>query len=110
MQTAVQVDFHGMQPVPTLRPTIQRHLAALEQRFGDISVCRVVLKRPGNGQRNSEPYEVSIRAALHDGREIHVAHAPAVDERYSDLGFALNDAFRRARRLLQDQVGRGLAR
>lgn len=76
MQTAVQVDFHGMQPIPTLRPAIEQHLKALEQRFGGISVCRVVLKRPGNGHHDGEPYEVSIRA----------------------VG--------RARRLLQDQVGR----
>ena len=51
-------------------------------------------------------YEVHIRLALPDGREVNVGRTPPADERHSDLTFALNDAFKHARRQLQDQVRR----
>jgi cold shock CspA family protein len=39
-------------------------------------------------------------------REVNVGRTPPADERHSDLTFALNDAFKHARRQLQDQVRR----
>ena len=47
-----------------------------------------------------------IRLALPDGREVNVERTPTADERHSDLTFALNDAFKHARRQLQDQARR----
>jgi hypothetical protein len=49
-------------------------------------------------------YEVNIRVALPDGREVNVERTAQADERHADLDFAVNDAFRRAQRQLQDQV------
>ena len=51
-------------------------------------------------------YDVNIRLALPDGHEVNVGRTPQADERYSDLTFAISDAFKRARRQLQDQVRR----
>ena len=88
----------------------QIHLAAhlsvadLEQRFGRVTACRVVLKAPGGHHRTGGLYEVNIRLALPDGREVNVDRTALADERHSDLDFAINDAFKRARRQLQDQV------
>jgi hypothetical protein len=39
-----------------------------------------------------------------DGREVNVTRTPPADERHSDLTFAVNDAFKHARRQLQDEV------
>jgi cold shock CspA family protein len=64
------------------------------------------LKGPGGHHRTGGLYEVNIRLALPNGREINVARTAPADERHSDLTFALNDAFKRARRLLQDRVHR----
>ena len=47
---------------------------------------------------------MSVRLALPDGREINIGRAPKQDERYADLTFAVDNAFRRARRRLQDQA------
>ena len=44
-----------------------------------------------------------VELATRDGREDRTAPA---DERHSDLTFSINDAFKRARRQLQDQVSR----
>jgi len=106
MQTPVQIDFQGIDASPNARDAIRKRVAELEDRCGRITACRVVLKGPGEHHRTCGLYEVNIRLALPDGREVDVSRTPSVDERHSDLSFAINDAFKRARRRLQDQVRR----
>jgi cold shock CspA family protein len=106
MQTPVQIDFQGVDVSPTTREAIEKHVAQLEQRSGRITACRVVLKGPGEHHRTGGLYEVNIRLALPDGREVEISRTPRADERHGDLSFAINDAFKRARRRLQDQVRR----
>jgi cold shock CspA family protein/ribosome-associated translation inhibitor RaiA len=105
MQTPIEIDFHGMLGVPAAREAVEQHAAKLEQRFGRITACRVVIKGPSEHHRTGF-YEVNIRLALPNGREVNVGRTVQADERYSDLTFAINDAFKRARRQLQDRVRR----
>jgi cold shock CspA family protein/ribosome-associated translation inhibitor RaiA len=104
MQTPAEIEFQGMTARPDVQSAIATHVAELEKRFGRVTACRVVLKAPGGHHRTGGNYEVNIRLALPDGREVNVDRTPDADERHSDLNFALNDAFKRARRQLQDQV------
>jgi cold shock CspA family protein len=106
MQTPVEIDFQGMPGQPDIRTAIARHVDQLEQRFGRVTACRVVLKGPGGHHQTGGLYEVNIRLALPDGREVNVDRTAQADERHSDLTFAINDAFKRARRRLQDKVRR----
>ena len=107
MQTPAEIEYQGMTASPKVQADIAKHVADLEQRFGRVTACRVVLKAPGGHHRTGGLYEVNIRLALPDGREVNVDRTAQADERHSDLDFALNDAFKRARRQLQDRV-RGL--
>ena len=75
-----------------------------EGRFGRVTVGRVVVKGPSNHLQTGGQYQVSVRLALPDGREINIGRTPKQDERYADLTFAVDNAFRRARRRLQDQA------
>ena len=106
MQTAPEIEFQGMTGTPNIKDAIATHVAQLEQRWGRITACRVVLKGPGQHHRKGGLFEIHIRLALPDGREVNVERTPPADERHSDLTFALNDAFKHARRQLQDQVRR----
>jgi len=106
MQTPPEIEFQGMAGTPQIEEAIARHVAQLEQRWGRITACRVVLKAPGGHHRTSGLYEVHIRLALPDGREVNVERTPPADERHADLTFAIDDAFKHARRQLQDQVRR----
>jgi ribosome-associated translation inhibitor RaiA len=106
METPVHIDFQGMEPKEKLHAAIARHVAELEKRFGRITACRVVLKGPGQHHRTGGLFEVHIRLALPDEKEVNVGHKPDTDERHADVNFAINDAFKRARRGLQDQVRR----
>ncbi len=106
MQTSAHIEFQEMKPKATLRAEIARHIAALEDRFGRITACRVVLKAPGQHHRTGGLFEVNIRLALPNGKEVDIGRTPSADTRHADVHFAINDAFKRARRRLQDRVRR----
>jgi cold shock CspA family protein len=106
MQTPVEIDFQGMDASAEIRSSIATHVAKLEEYFGRATACRVVLKAPGGHHKTGGLYEVNIHLALPDGREVNVGRTPKADERHSKLEFAVNDAFKRARRQLQDQIRR----
>ena len=110
MQTPIEIDFQGMAANADVRAAIGARVAELEQRYGRVTACRVVVKAPGTHHHTGGLYEVNIRLALPEGREVNVERTPQADERHSDLTFALHDAFKRARRQLQDQVRRLRAR
>jgi cold shock CspA family protein/ribosome-associated translation inhibitor RaiA len=104
MQTPVEIDFQGMNGTPDLRASIEKHVVGLEQRHSRITACRVVVKGPGSHHQAGGLYEVNIRLALPNGREVNVERTPQADERHADLSFAINNAFKRARRRLQDHA------
>jgi len=106
MQTPVEIDFQGMDARLDIRSAIAERVSELEQQYGRATACRVVLKAPGGHHRTGGLYEVNIRLALPNGREVNVDRTAQADARHSDLTFAINDAFKRARRQLQDQVNR----
>jgi len=104
MQTPPEIQFQGMQGTPAIEEAIATHVAKLEEFWGRITACRVVLKAPSQHHRKGGLYEVHIRLALPDGREVNVERTPYEDERHSDPAFALNDAFKHARRQLEDKA------
>jgi cold shock CspA family protein len=106
MQTPVEIDYQGMSARPELQASIEQHVAELEERFGRVTACRVVVKAPGGHHQTGGLFEINIRLALPNGREVNVDRTPQNDERYADLTFAVADAFKRARRQVQDQARR----
>ena len=106
METPVHLDFQGVEAKAELRGAVERHIAQLEERFGRVTAGRVVLKAPGGHHRAGGLYEINIRLALPEGREVNIGRTLQADERHADLSFALNDAFKRARRQLEDQADR----
>ena len=104
MQTAVEIDFQGMDVKPDVRAAIEKHMDQLEERFGRITDARIVLKAPSGRHRTGGLYEIGVHLSLPDGREVNIGRVRQDDERFADLNFALNDTFKRARRQLQDQV------
>jgi hypothetical protein len=65
MQTPLEVEFQGIQQDWA---SIEKHVARLEQRYGRVTACRVVLKAPG-----SHRPAVSTRSTfIANGREVNV--------------------------------------
>ena len=106
METPLHIDFQGMDPQDTLHAEIARHVAALEKRYSRITACRVVVKDPGQHHRTSGLFEVHIHLSLPDRKEVNVGHKPNADERHSNVHSAINDAFKHAQRILEEDVRR----
>lgn len=104
METPIEVDFQGMDANPPMRESILERVAMLEQRFGRITAGRVVVIGPTTRHQSGGIYEIHIRLSLPDGREVNIARTPQDDERHANPDYAINDAFKRARRQLQDRV------
>ena len=104
METPVQVDFQGMKATEQVRDAINKHVSELEERFGRVTACRVAVRAPSARHRNGALYGINIRLMLPNSREVNVDRTAPEDERHADFAFALNDAFKRARRRLQDEV------
>jgi cold shock CspA family protein/ribosome-associated translation inhibitor RaiA len=106
MESPVKIEFRDMPESAAVREAVEQHVAKLEERYGRVTTGRVVVKGPGERHRTSGHYEINIRLALPDGKEINVERTPPADQRYADPSFALNNAFKRARRQLQDKARR----
>lgn len=104
MQTPAQIEFENLTPSAELQAAIDQHISELEKRFGRATAARIIVRGPGDHHKTGGQYQVSIRLALPEGREVNVGRTPKEDERYADLTYAVNDAFKRARRQLEDQV------
>jgi cold shock CspA family protein/flavin-binding protein dodecin len=110
MQTPPQIEFQNVSPTQAARDAVEKHVDGLEQRWGRVTACRVVVKGPSERHRTGGLYDVHIRLVLPDGREVNVERTAPADERRADLNFAINDAFKRARRHLQDLARRAQGR
>jgi cold shock CspA family protein/ribosome-associated translation inhibitor RaiA len=112
MQTPAEIDFQGIQATEQLRACVTRNISTLEQRFGRITACRVVIRGPSERHRKGGAFDVSIRLALPQGREVDIGRSEGrikdadTDNRLLDPVVAVNDAFKRARRRLQDHARR----
>jgi cold shock CspA family protein len=112
MQTPVEIDFQGLHASERLRTCVTRNISTLEQRFGRITACRVTIRGPSERHRKGGAFEVSIRLSLPQGREVDIGRTEGrvkeaeTDNRLLDPTVAVNDAFKRARRRLQDQARR----
>jgi ribosome-associated translation inhibitor RaiA len=104
METPLQIDLQGIDARPDIRAEIDKHVAQLEERSGRITAGRVVVKAPSGHHRTGGLYEITIHLSLPEGREVNIGRTPQNDERYADIDYALSDAFKRARRQLQDEV------
>ncbi len=106
METPLHLDFEGMEPDEATRASILKHIDVLEERYGRITACRVAVKAPSDHHRKGGLYEVHVRLSLPQGREVDIGRTAVQDHRRADLPFAINDAFKRARRRLQDHARR----
>lgn len=106
MQVPAQIDFQGMAPSSEMRQRVDEQIGKLESRFGRITSCRVAIRAPSEHHKTGGLYIVTVDLALPDGRNVTAARTPPADERFQNPRFAIDEAFKRARRRLQDQARR----
>ncbi len=104
METSLRVSFQGGDTSDALRQMIVGHVDVLEQLYGRLTTCHVIIRVPDKRHRTSNLYGANIHLTLPGGIDINVDQTPQADNRFSSPQFAVNDAFRRAKRLLKDRA------
>ena len=105
MQTALQVRFHGTDPSAAMEFTIREHVQKLEQFYDGLIGCQVSLESRHQHHRQGNLFTVHIRLIV-PGEELVVTRNPELDPRHEDPYVAVSDAFRAARRQLEEYAGK----
>ena len=104
MHAPLRITFQNTPSSDAVRQMIEEHAGHLEQFFGRMTACHVVFKVPDGNHRTGAAYEVTIHIKMPGGQTVDIDRTPGIDERFADPQFAVADAFRRARRRLQDRA------
>lgn len=97
----LQITFRHMEPSPALDARI-RELAARLDKFSDSIVrCHVIVEPLDHHQHQGALYSFRIDITVPD-KEIAIRRAHPADHAHEDPYVALRDAFKAARRRLQD--------
>lgn len=97
----LKVDYKNFEQHPELDSIIQDQVEKLQKYFDRITSCHVVLSKPHNRHVNGHVYHVHIDIHI-PGNIIAITREPERDERHDDAGLAIRDAFKIAKRKLQD--------
>jgi ribosome-associated translation inhibitor RaiA len=98
MQILTEITFHGIEHSDSAEAAIQRWVARLEHVYDRITHCGVVVSQPHKRHRHGRDFQVSVVLEV-PGDNITVTHVV-----HEDIYVAIGDAFRAARRQLQDHV------
>ncbi len=101
MHTPLQITFRHMDPSPALEMRIRREVAGLEDFSARIGRCHVIVDAPHQHQRQGQLYQVNVHLTV-PSAEIIIDHTQAHSPAHEDVYIALRDAFRAARRRLED--------
>jgi ribosomal subunit interface protein len=105
MQSPLEITFQHMERSEETEEVIRQKATKLEQFFGKILACRVVVEAAHRRHRQGNQYHVRIDLSV-PGGEIVVNRTPGARSEYQDLNVALRDAFNAARRQLEDHLKR----
>jgi len=99
MQRALQITSRDFVLTNAIRTTIEQHAQALEQYFGRLTGCHVVLEAPAvHHHRHGGPFKVRIDLRTPQAEiSINRQHA-------EEFPVAIREAFDAARRRLEDHL------
>jgi cold shock CspA family protein len=104
METRPAIVFENMDSSDFVRARIEREVARLERFFGRGTSCRVVVQAPDGRQAKGGQFSVRIYLDMPGQRSVVVNRMPSGRKALADPYVAIHEAFRTARRQLQDQA------
>jgi ribosomal subunit interface protein len=103
MQVPLEIEFHNVDPSPAVEAAIRERAAKLEQFADQIIRCRVTVEAPHKHHQQGNLYTVRVDVRI-PGGEVVVARDPSAHQAHEDVYVAVRDAFKAARRQLQDRL------
>jgi hypothetical protein len=115
-----QVTFHGLAHSDEIESDVRERVRELEQFYGRIGRCHVVIEVPHRHRRGGRHFHVHVELTVPDGGPIVVSHEPTLYGRLKDVNdetphkgseidqvrryarVAIREAFDAARRRLED--------
>ncbi len=104
MEVPLQISFDGVQHSDAVEARIREEVEKLEQFSDRIVSASVVVARPQHRHHKGDTYQVKIRLVVPDSPDIAVTREPGVEGAHEDIYVTIRDAFKAARRQLQDAV------
>ena len=101
MQVAPSVSFRGMKSSPALETILLEKVQELERFYPRITSCKIVVDRPHRHRHKGSVFVVGIDLIV-PGGEIVVSREARHDHTPEEAMGAIRDAFREARRMLED--------
>lgn len=103
MRVPLQIQFHNLEPSDAIEAAARKYAEKLEQFHEEIISCRVVIESPHKHHYKGKLYHVVVDVRI-PGDEVVVSRMPDDQHAHEDVYVAIHDAFRAARRQLQDKL------
>ena len=103
MKLNPQITYRDVHLSPALDRSIRASVKRLDRYHPAILGCRIAVESPHRHQRKGRRYRVRIDLTV-PGKELAVGRHSQMSPAHEDLSVALRDAFRAARRELQDHA------
>ena len=101
MQLPLQITYRHMDPSPALEQRIRQLAAELDHFSEHVMRCHVIVQSPPKHHHQGRLWEVTIDLTV-PGAEIAIDRTHPQSHAHEDVYVALRDAFRAARRQLED--------
>lgn len=102
MEVPLKIAFEGIEHSDAIEARVREEAEKLQQFSDHIVSARVVVARPQRKHHQGDTYQVRIHLIVPGAPDIVVSREPAADGAHEDMYVTIRDAFKAARRQLQD--------
>ena len=102
MQSPLQLTFEHIGHSDPIEARIREEATELEQFYDRITSMRVVVGRPQHRHHKGDVYQIRIHITVPGAADIAISREPAATGAHEDVYVTIRDAFKAARRQLQD--------
>ena len=105
MQVPIELSFHGCDHSDALETEIQDRVAKIEEYYGRIVSCRVVVELPHKHHNQGKRFHINIDMSLPGaGHMVHNDHGQ--NPAHEDVHVAVRDAFNAIEHQVRKVVGK----
>ncbi len=104
MDVPLELSFRNMDSSEAVAERVRERVEKLEQHFGRISSCRVVVEAPHRRQHKGRIYHVRIEIGVPGREHLVVNRDPGQHLAHEDVFVAVRDAFNAAQRQLKNHA------
>ncbi len=102
MQSRLQLNFEHIGHSDAIEARIRDEAAKLDDFYDRITSMRVVVGRPQHRHNKGDVFQIRIHITVPGAADIDISREPAATRAHEDMYVTIRDAFKAARRQLQD--------